>query len=270
MAKNIVIVYLDIGTGNVVRNRLGRIIVYAKGVLGLSKRDIVLVSFPKSGNTWVRFVINNYISLSELNGKIVTFSSLDQVMPEFGVNDLLKPWPYKSMPRFVKTHWAWNPLFAGKKSLLIVRDPRDTMVSYYNYRSKQVSAVNPESFQTFIRDKKFGLEAWFKHLKSWEKKATCVIRYEDLKRDGLKEISDSLQKLSLDINTEILSMAFDNAAFDKLKANEQIHGMSKMNFFSGGQMFFNKGKTNQWVEYFSERDLEYYQELKSKYRLNAY
>jgi estrone sulfotransferase len=244
--------------------------IYFTGVVGLSNRDIILVSFPKSGSTWIRFILCNYIFLSEKNPKTVSFREVDDLMPEFGISNLTRRWPFDFIPRFVKTHWKWNPLFAGKMSLLIVRDPRDTMVSYYNYRNKQVSAVNPEDFQTFIRSKKFGLEAWFKHLKSWEKKATCVIRYEDMKRDGLKEISVSLQKLSLDINTEILSMAFDNAAFDKLKANEQTHGMSKMNFFSEGQMFFNKGKTNQWVEYFSERDLEYYQELKSKYRLNAY
>ncbi len=249
---------------------LRKLFVYTKGALGLSTKDIILASFPKSGNTWVRFVINNYISISELKGKVVTFSLLDQVMPEFGVNNLIAPWPFKSMPRFVKTHWAWSPLFAKKKSLLVVRDPRDTMVSYYNYKSKQVSEGDSQDFQSFIRSRKFGLEAWFKHLKSWETKATCIIRYEDLKKDGLNEISKAMQKLELDINKETLEKAFDNASFEKLRTNEQTHGMSRKNFFSEGQMFFNKGKTNQWVKYFSESDLQYYHELKRKYQVDEY
>jgi len=243
---------------------------YSQGFLGLNKKDIILVSYPKSGSTWIRFILCNYIFISENNPNTVSFREVDDLMPEFGISNLTRRWPFDFIPRFVKTHWKWNPLFAGKMSLLIVRDPRDTMVSYYNYRNKQVSKVTQEDFQTFIRSKKFGLEAWFKHLKSWEKKATCVIRYEDLKREGLKEISESFLKLRLDINSEILSTAFENAAFDKLKANEKAHGMSKKNFFSEGQMFFNKGKTNQWVEYFSEKDLQYYQELKSKYEVNEY
>ncbi len=44
-----------------------RLLMYITGLVALREEDIWLPSFPRAGSTWVRFLLSNLISLSELD-----------------------------------------------------------------------------------------------------------------------------------------------------------------------------------------------------------
>src|SRR5512135_2277356 len=79
--------------------------------------DLFLVSYPKSVNTWLRFILANLMHPD----MSVTFSNIEQLAPDIyqhssnelkGVRD----------PRALKSHEYFDPRY--KKVIYIVRDPR--------------------------------------------------------------------------------------------------------------------------------------------------
>ncbi len=135
-------------------NIIQKTVRYAQGIVGLQENDIILTSFPKSGNTWVRFFLCNLISICEWEGKTVDFTTLDQTMPELGIDNLLRPWKHDTVPRIVKTHKHFWSIFLNHKIILIVRDPRDVMVSYYHFETTKERPRFKGTFSEFIRHRK--------------------------------------------------------------------------------------------------------------------
>jgi hypothetical protein len=48
--------------------------------LGLRESDVILASFPRSGNTWMRFIWANMIAELELGGRVVDFHFVEGEM----------------------------------------------------------------------------------------------------------------------------------------------------------------------------------------------
>ena len=92
--------------------------------------DTFLVSFPRSGNTWTRFLVCNLINPDDP----VNFAQLESRIPEiYDVTDRnLRAFP---RPRIIKSHECFDPRY--KKIIYIVRDPRDVLISYYEFQLKR-------------------------------------------------------------------------------------------------------------------------------------
>ena len=84
--------------------------------------DIFLVSYPKSGNTWMRFLIGNLLHQDEP----ITFSNIELKVPDIYQNSNRKLLQI-SPPRILKSHEYFDPRY--KKTICIVRDTRDIAVS---------------------------------------------------------------------------------------------------------------------------------------------
>jgi hypothetical protein len=84
--------------------------------------DVFVVSYPRSGNTWTRFLIANLIYQDDP----VTFANVEQRIPDIYTSSKrhLKKLP---RPRMIKTHEYFDPRY--KKVVYIVRDPRDVALS---------------------------------------------------------------------------------------------------------------------------------------------
>jgi hypothetical protein len=63
---------------------------YLGGFLKLSNDDIILTSFPKSGNTWVRFFIYIILSNKYKKDEVPSFEELDKKMPALGVKSMFE------------------------------------------------------------------------------------------------------------------------------------------------------------------------------------
>lgn len=254
------------------KNKFNKLYIYLRNYLALKKTDVFLVSYPKSGNTWLRFYICNLINEQSqyhfTDGK-VDFSILDNTMPEMGFSNLSLRWPFSGFPRIIKTHRKFSPIFGANKSILLIRDPRDVMVSYYNFEQKKNDPRFQGAFSEFIRNKDLGLEAWCKHFNSWKNRASYIIKYEALKENDIKALASLNDFLKLSIADEVFEKAVFSSRFENISKIEKKTGQSDPNKHRKDFKFARSGKTGQWHEYFSEVDYEYYNEVLKKYDIQS-
>jgi hypothetical protein len=192
--------------------------------------DVFLVSYPRSGNTWTRFLLGNLISQNDP----VTFSNIESRVPEiyFNPDRALRALP---RPRMLKSHECFQPQYPHV--IYIVRDPRDVAISFYhhNVKARNISDDYPmTSFVTrFIAgefDRKFG--TWRDNVLSWisvrgQNPDFMMLRYEDMKRntaEALLQIVQFLERCSfrnIDSGSEALQRAIELSSPERMRDLEK-------------------------------------------------
>lgn len=242
-----------------------RLRMYALGVVGLRPDDVLLASFPKSGNTWVRLFLQQYLSLAG-SGAGPDLDRVDQDMPEFGISDLREPGRAGVLPRFVKTHWRWNPLFRRCRSVLVLRDPRDVMVSYFHFELGRARPRFRGEFADFVRDRRFGLEAWFRHTRSWIGRATVTMRFERMRAQDSRAFAEMLSALEIPHDAGAVDQAARKCGIEELKKMEAASRPRALERrFRPEFKFVRQGAVDGWRSYFSEADLELLRRLGRRY-----
>lgn len=238
---------------------------YLLGFAGLRREDVFLVSYPRSGNTWMRFLLCNLVSLCHWEGRPIDFTLLNKTMPELGVNSLLRSWPYSAIPRVVKTHRPYTPLFRRQRAIGIIRDPRDVMVSFYHYAQDR-KGIYHGTFGDFIRSPRFGLTRWFQHYHSWAAHWSLVVRYEELSKDPVSEFNRVLAELGVTYPDSLVREAVSRATIAGIRQAEKVPTTAP----AGQSVFARSGASQQWVDYFTEEDLAYYHALSEKFGVFLY
>jgi Sulfotransferase domain len=136
----------------------------AERAIPIRADDIFVVSFFKSGNTWIRFLLGNLLN----PGTSVTFESVERTSPDiyqFQHRDYAK----LPSPRVIKSHECFDPRY--RRIIYIVRDPRDVAVSLYHFLRKIRSIDDTFPLATyasewFLRGKGSG-RTWREHVGSW-------------------------------------------------------------------------------------------------------
>jgi estrone sulfotransferase len=229
---------------------------------GLQAKDVVLASFPKTGNTFTRFVLANLLSIQYKDGEQVNFYNLGQILPEFEKDDISKRWTYPGFPRIIKTHEAHRPEFdAAKDVLYVMRDPRDTMISYYKYLQARKKVQYTGGVDKFIRDPQFGLQSYLRHIESWEKKARWIFRYEDLMSNPYPLFERFLKDRGVVFVKHQLETAIFKSQPDRMRKVENEQGRpGREKNFKEGFVFVRNASTGQWKEFYSEDQLKYFYE----------
>jgi hypothetical protein len=192
--------------------------------------DVFLVSYPRSGNTWTRFLLANLL----FQDSPVTFSNIESRIPEIYFN------PDRHMrqlqrPRLLKSHESFQPHYP--RVIYIVRDPRDVAVSFYHHNVKARNIPDNYPMTGFVPrfiaadfDHKFG--SWRDNVVSWTKLRGAspdflIIRYEDLKQDtvsALAGIVAFLQHCSfrhIDASIEALQRTIELSSPERMRALEK-------------------------------------------------
>ena len=237
--------------------RLGRLARYLEGLVRLHpERDRLLAAFPKSGSTWVRFVLCNLVSLRHWDGRPLDFPLLNRTMPELGVSRLRGPWPYgETVPRVVKTHTAAWPLLRRVPAVLLVRDPRDVMVSFFHHDAAQGGPRNPGStLSSFIRGERFGIPGWVRHTRSWREAEAAVIRYEALRRDPAGGFAGLLETLGARVPDDRLARALERSTLEATRQAEERSGADPEADFDDDFRFVRKGAVGEGRAALTEED----------------
>lgn len=233
----------------------------------LKPDDVFLVSFPKSGNTWVRHLIGNYISDGEMN-----FSNGPEFMPDihFNPEQINK---IKFRPRFIKSHFPFPQNYP--KVIYLVRDGRSVAVSLYYFLKKMNAIDRGLTFKEFLNavffsDKyQFGL--WGKHVDDWtslRKKDILVIRYEDLLLNPEKKLTEILEFSGIKADQNRVKMACEKSSFSEMQKDEELQNeklkLMGHDFNQSGIKIVREGKTNSWMDYFDRDDLKKFDDYYSE------
>lgn len=185
--------------------------------------DIFLTSFPRSGNTWTRFLIGSLIHQDEP----MSFANIEQRVPDIYVNrdsSLLK----MSRPRILKSHQSFEPRY--RKVIYIVRDPRDVAISFYHYHIKMGLLNEDSSLEHFVSRfvagevESFG--SWGEHVGSWlgargQSDGFLVLRYEDLLEDTPQELLRVASFLGLSLDQDRIERAIELSSADNMRRMEK-------------------------------------------------
>jgi len=79
------------------------------GCLNMEDGDIVLASFPRSGNTWFRTLFANCLKVKSGQESTTTMIELIDYMPVLGYSNLGKTGPDFYRPRLIKTQTISPP-----------------------------------------------------------------------------------------------------------------------------------------------------------------
>ena len=94
--------------------------------MGLRPEDAILASYPRSGSTWLRFLL-----LESVTGQKAEWKNVNRLIPYVGGHRRI-PALLPGNRRIVSTHDS--RIGPSKQGLLLVRDPRDVSLSYFRWR----------------------------------------------------------------------------------------------------------------------------------------
>jgi len=211
-------------------------------------RDVVVISYPKSGRTWLRVMLNDL-----------------HIIPTYEHDGSQNPLnvPYWDLSED-KSYYSRNRI------IFMVRDPRDTVVSAYFQMTKRHEDYKG-TISDFIRDDRYGIKKILKFHEIWHKNRDVpagfkLIRYEDMHEDPLTVMKDLLGFLRVKkLDENKLQRIIQFYQFNNM------HNLEKQGYFKKsfkGVLYpkdvndkesykTRKGKVGGFFEYFSEDDLEY-------------
>lgn len=192
--------------------------------------DVFLVSYPRSGNTWTRFLLGNLIHPNDP----ITFSNIESRIPEiyFNRDRFLRQLP---RPRVLKSHECFQPQYP--RVIYIVRDPRDVVISSYHHNVKARNIPDDYPMSSFVPafiagmfDPKFG--SWRDNVLSWtalrkENPNFLILRYEDMKADpasALARVVAFLERCSfrkIDSSADALQRAIELSSLERMRFLEK-------------------------------------------------
>ncbi|XP_077342482.1 sulfotransferase 6B1-like [Lithobates pipiens] len=215
--------------------------------------DVLIVTYPKCGTNWTLQILHE--TLLEVNKKEPT---MIKGMLEFGKPEKYEYLSQQPSPRVLATHIPCEDIpknFFEKKTkvLLILRNPKDTAVSYYHFTNKNPTLPTYESWDLFYKDYITGnviYGSYFDYTLQWEKHIDdgniLVLTFEDMKEDLPRELRKISDFYGLAVTDEQIKLVQEKTTFSSMKEkSSSTHG-------DLGNVFFRKGEVGDWKSLFTE------------------
>mgnify|MGYP001825880827 FL=1 len=243
----------------------------------LNLTDIVIVSFGKSGRSWLRVMLSRVYQL--MHGLperyLMGFDNYHHMN--------------RSVPRIFFTHDNYIKDYTGhrdskvdfydKKVALLARDPRDVAVSQFfqwQYRmkpNKKLLNRYPEegrdvSVFDFVMDPDAGLPKIIAFMNLWAREAPklkgfMLVRYEDLRSNPAGTLEALLEFLDTPATKDQIAEAVEFGSYENMKKMEQ----KQVFWLSGGRMVpkdrdnpntykVRRAKVGGYRDYFDDSQVE--------------
>jgi hypothetical protein len=248
-----------------------------------------LASYPKSGNTWLRAFLHNYIAQPDSPysiNRLIDFSASEsnalfyrkydaRPASSYAIAEVqrMRPLVHRDLTElhpdlvFVKTHNAslsvhGVPLCTPEVTqgaIYIVRDPRDVAVSYSHYTGRSLDKII--EFMNKSQAANRGTDAqvfemlasWSMHVDLWTRHPNpklLVLRYEDMLDRPQASFGKVIGFLGDRGDPARMDRAIAFSAFEALQAQEAEHGYVA-NAADSTAPFFRTGQAGQWREVLS-------------------
>ncbi len=201
----------------------------------LERCDWVLMSWGKSGRTWLRVMLSRAY---QLRGGLPSDELLD--FDNFRDRDASLPAVFFTHNNYLRNYtgnWGSKAHFQGKRIVLLVRDPRDVAVSQFfqwKFRmrpnKKFINDYPPHGAAIdvwdFVQDVDAGVPRIVDYFNGWarampELGEVLVIRYEDMRTDPSRVLRQIFDFTGTEISDAQIGEAVEFAAYENMKKMEQ-------------------------------------------------
>jgi hypothetical protein len=186
--------------------------------------DVFLVSFPKSGNTWTRFLLANLRFPEEP----ATWANIDRLVP-CTISTSRKNFDRAPRPRIIKSHECFDPCYP--RVICIVRDPRDVVVSLHHHLRKSREIADDFPIDTFVERFLAGETvphgSWRQNVLTWLHTSQgsprfLLLRYEDMLADTGSELAKTADFLQLTVTPAQIALAVERSSADRMRKLEKM------------------------------------------------
>jgi|6_EtaG_2_1085325.scaffolds.fasta_scaffold00342_8 hypothetical protein len=194
----------------------------------MTHEPIWLAGYPKSGNTWIRIFLANYILNMKRPLDVASYST---EIP-FSCGETLKNLEHGHGQVYAKTHKDYNhKLHKTHRAVYHVRHPCDIVPSFSDHKNISIN----ESVTHVAKH-------WPLHVSSWKHHAGLMLRYEDMYKTPVEIFGYLILYFGLSYDYERLCRAVKFSSFEICRKQEEKGGF-KMNARSPhAHRFFRSGK----------------------------
>lgn len=211
-------------------------------VTEFAAEDIFIVGYPKSGNTWFRYLVTGVFY--GVDPEYAPHTLVNSLIPNMHVKQYYQRF---QTPMFFKSHFLPRPDF--RRVVYLLRDGRDAMVSYYHHQAK-LNRMDID-FLSMVRNGE-GLFPckWHEHVESWLSNPfeaeMIVITYEDLKKDTVHELRRFCEFAGIERDDLLLNSAADKTALEKMRRKEEKEVWNPQ--WSRNQHFVRRGQVGSYKD----------------------
>ena len=197
--------------------------------LGHPGIDAFIVGFPKVGNTWFQVMLRKLL--------VTHGDHDDRLIPEiFATRDRLPAGTVAveithAMPKLDTESWRDMRIdfrrFRRRKILLLIREPKDTMVSYYmQNRFREMHPLFEGTIDEMVHDEVFGLDKYLAFYRSWAETGrdladVMLIRYEDMHAAANQVLRRTAEFIGLkDVTGASIEAAVEYGSFENMRKLE--------------------------------------------------
>jgi len=247
------------------------------------KSIVWLASYPKSGNTWTRIFLANYLWNADRPvpiNQVHRFGMGDSIAKSYhmiagrriDVHDyrltlalrervLAAIVANKADVNFVKTHNVRGDAFGvtlipekfTRSAIYIVRNPLDMLLSFarhYGQTHEQTAEAIARADHSNAADEttvtQF-LGTWSEHVQSWSARApypVLTVRYEDMLAAPEQSFGAMLGHIGMPVDSARLEKAIRFSSFDEVSRQESEAGFVESS--PKNDRFFARGQAGQW------------------------
>jgi hypothetical protein len=230
--------------------------------------EVTIISYPKSGRTWLRVLIGKAICLKyglpdDLmldSYKLTAAAGLLRAQFTHDYSEIVTGIPYDALP-------TQRSEYAGKKVIFIARDVKDVLVSSYFQATKRTGKFDG-SISSFIRTDRFGVKKVVTFYNIWHNNRHVpdefiLLSYEEMHRNPADALIKTLCVLGADgIDRATVEQAVEFARFDHMKKMEMDGTFDDPKMRPGDandkeSFKVRKGKVGGYREYLGEEDIRF-------------
>ncbi|TIP58449.1 sulfotransferase domain-containing protein [Mesorhizobium sp.] len=216
------------------------------------------ISYPKSGRTWLRVMLDQLVvGLDYTHGGSA----------------------------FHRKDFRSADAFLGKRPLIFLyRNPIDTTISGYFHVTKREAwrGLFQGDLSSYVRDPHFGIERTLRFNAMWlaairERDDVLITRYETLHSDALSELRRIAKWLKVEPDEEEITKAINAGRFETMRAKESSgqsderygHRLRTADSTDSDSFKVRRGVVGGYKDYLAEKEILYCKDMMESYGLSA-
>ncbi len=227
---------------------------------GLNRNDVFVANYPRSGSTWLRFML-----FEMLTQKDAQFENVNRHIPDVGrQRDAMPVLPNQG--RLIKTEEPFRPDY--KRAIYIVRDARDVALSEYAYDMAQgwIDCPLDAYLKMFVKGDASPYGSWEEHARSWIESPLnargdlMLVLYPELKHKTELTLTRIAEFLKIRVPVQVIRDAIQNNNLQNMRKKEDRAPQIVYDPRTPDEKrFVRSGAVGGWRERLSSPQAEYLQ-----------
>lgn len=234
--------------------------------------EVYIVSFPKSGRTWLRMILGKVLIMHfRQNEKdfldLWRITKREETFPTVKVTHDDNP-HWKTPSELLTT----KEEYTKKRVIFLIRDPRDVIVSEYFHKTRRVKRKYRGTLSQYIRSSRGSLATLIEFYNIWTLHQHVpadflIVKYEDLHKTLRDEIVRVIDFLGVkNVEDEIIQNAIEASTLDNMQTIERTQlyqgAALKLHNEADPESFkARRGKVKGYTDYLSPDDIMYIEQI---------